>query len=500
MSVERHLPDEAATVRLGNDLAAALRAGDVVALHGDLGAGKSTLARAVIRALTGDPALDVPSPTFTLVQEYAARFPARHFDLYRVADASELDELGFDDAAADGLVLIEWPEKAEGRLPAEAIHIRLAEDGAGRAATVSGPPEALHRIARSLSIRDFLTRAGWGDATRAYLQGDASARAYESVAIAGERPRVLMNAPRQPDGPPIRDGLPYSRIAKLAESVTPFVAVDMLLRDAGFAAPAIHASDLDAGLLLIENLGAEPFLRDGQPVAERYAAAAQVLADMHAVDWPADIRVAPGVDYRVPVYDRGGAMAIETELLLDWYVPRVTGRAASPEQRADFAAAWDAVFARLETAEASLVLRDYHSPNLIWRDHLHGNDRVGILDFQDALIGPSAYDVASLAMDARVDISPELEAATVAAYCARRAAAGAFDRAAFAAAYAIMAAQRNSKILGIFVRLDQRDGKPHYLRHLPRIRAYLARALAHPALAPVAEAYRRLGIMDGQSS
>ena len=499
MPVERHLPDEAATTRLGNDLAGALKAGDVVALHGDLGAGKSTLARAVIRALTGDPALEVPSPTFTLVQEYAARFPVRHYDLYRLAEPSELDELGFDEAASDGLVLVEWPERAETRLPADAIHIGLAEEGPGRTAAISGPPEALARIARSLAIRDFLAQAGWAEADRAYLQGDASARAYESVAVAGEPPRVLMNAPRQPDGPPIRDGLPYSRIARLAESVTPFVAVDMLLRDAGFAAPAIHASDLDAGLLLIENLGAEPFLRDGEPVAERYAAAARVLADMHAVRWPADIRVAPGVGYRVPAYDRD-AMAIETELLLDWYVPRVTGHPATADQRADFAAAWDAVFTHLETAETSLVLRDYHSPNLIWRDHLHGNDRVGILDFQDALIGPSAYDVASLAMDARVDISPELEVATVAAYCARREASGAFDRAVFAAAYAIMAAQRNSKILGIFVRLDRRDGKPHYLRHLPRIRAYLARALAHPALAPVSEAYRRLGIVDGQVS
>src|SRR5690606_38746782 len=128
-----------------------------------------------------------------LVQEYAARFPVRHYDLYRLAEPSELDELGFDEAASDGLVLVEWPERAETRLPADAIHIGLAEEGPGRTAAISGPPEALARIARSLAIRDFLAQAGWAEADRAYLQGDASARAYESVAVAGEPPRVLMN-------------------------------------------------------------------------------------------------------------------------------------------------------------------------------------------------------------------------------------------------------------------------------------------------------------------
>ena len=116
------------------------------------------------------------------------------------------------------------------------------------------------------------------------------------------------------------------------------------------------------------------------------------------------------------------------------------------------------------------------------------------------MIGPSAYDVASLAMDARVTVPPELERATVDAYVAARQAAGPFDRAGFDEAYAIMAAQRNTKILGIFVRLDQRDGKPAYLKHLPRIRDYLGRAFAHPALAPLRDLYMRHGFIDGSRS
>jgi aminoglycoside/choline kinase family phosphotransferase len=186
----------------------------------------------------------------------------------------------------------------------------------------------------------------------------------------------------------------------------------------------------------------------------------------------------------MPDYDRG-AMMIEVELYLDWYLPAAADAPAAGTGRAAFISAWNTVLDRLAEAETGLVLRDFHSPNIIWRGERHGMDRLGVIDFQDALIGPTAYDVASLALDARVTIEPHLEEAIVEAYCRAREGAGPFDRARFEQAYAIMAAQRNSKLLGIFVRLDRRDGKPHYLKHLPRIRDYMARALRHPALAPV---------------
>jgi aminoglycoside/choline kinase family phosphotransferase len=142
------------------------------------------------------------------------------------------------------------------------------------------------------------------------------------------------------------------------------------------------------------------------------------------------------------------------------------------------------------------MMRDFHSPNIIWRGERQGHDRLGILDFQDALVGPTAYDIASLAMDARVTVPPEIEQATLEAYIAARHAAGAFDEEAFRETYAIMAAQRNSKILGIFVRLDRRDGKPDYLKHLPRIRGYLRRSLAHPAMAELRDFYTEHGLLE----
>ncbi|MCO6386905.1 tRNA (adenosine(37)-N6)-threonylcarbamoyltransferase complex ATPase subunit type 1 TsaE [Aliihoeflea sp. 40Bstr573] len=490
--IDRLLADEAATRQAGNDIAAALRQGDAVALHGDLGAGKTTLARAIIRSLAADADLEVPSPTFTLVQTYSGRLPVAHFDLYRIGDADEMQELGLDEALADGAALVEWPDKAGVYLPETTIHVKLLEDGLGRRMTIDGPEAAIARFERTFVIREFLDKADRQGAVRGYLAGDASARSYETVDRNGAY-EILMNAPRQPDGPPIRDGKPYSQIAHLAESVLPFVAIGEALRANGLCAPEIRATDLDAGLLLIEDLGRDIVLdADGKPIAERYHAAADVLATLHERQWPASAPLASGEAYVVPAYDRG-AMAIETELLIDWYLPFAAGRPATEAERRAFQAAWQALFDRLETAEKSLVLRDFHSPNIIWREEEAGTGRVGIIDFQDALIGPAAYDVASLAMDARVTISEVLEADIVNAYVEARGAA--FDRAGFDEAYAIMAAQRNSKIIGIFVRLDRRDGKPHYLKHLPRIRDYLERATRHEALAELRALYRSMKVL-----
>ncbi|ESY87486.1 chlorosome protein [Mesorhizobium sp. LNHC220B00] len=494
--LERLLADETQTARLGEDLALALRAGDVLALKGDLGAGKSTLARALIRALADDAGLEVPSPTFTLVQSYDTRVPVHHFDLYRLTSAAELDELGFEEALAQGAALIEWPERADGYLPKATVLIELVQHGEGRLARLSGQGVTFDRIARSLAMRGFLESAGWGQAQRRHFIGDASARSYEIVTLAGEAPRVLMNSPRLVLGPPVRDGKPYAVIAHTAQSVSAFVAIDRALLAAGVAVPRIDAQDLDQGFLLLEHLGSEGFLDgNGEPVAERYEAAAQLLAMMHGKAWPHRMEAAPGVVHDVPPFDRD-AMLIEADLLIDWYVPAISGEPASEALRSGYHKIWNALLERLQGSEYTLMLRDFHSPNIIWRGERSGLDRLGIVDVQDALIGPCAYDVASLAMDARVTMAPEIEKRTLDAYVAARHAAGGFDEERFLEAYAIMAAQRNSKILGIFVRLEKRDGKPYYLRHLPRIRDYLKRALSHPALADLRNFHSAHGLLE----
>jgi tRNA threonylcarbamoyl adenosine modification protein YjeE len=484
--------------RFAADFAMALEPGDCVLLQGDLGAGKTTFARAAIRALAAKGDIEVPSPTFTLVQTYDLRVPVAHFDLYRITDPAELDELGLDEVTAGGIALMEWPERGLGHLPHDAIRIVLTEDPdatEGRHVEVSGPDEFMKRLARSLALRDFLADCGWRDAVRHFLLGDASTRAYETVRM-GSDTAILMNAPRQPDGPPVRDGKPYSQIAHLAEDVTPFVAIAHLLAGKGFRAPEIHAFDLEKGIVLLEHLGDSGVIDDDRaPLADRYLAAVETLADMHALTWPREAAAGKAV-HRIPALDRD-AFLIETELMTDWFVPRARGRKLEDSEIEEFREIWTGLFEIVDSAEKAIVLRDFHSPNLIWNENAEGVSRVGLIDFQDALWGSTAYDVASVVQDARVDIPPGLQDRLLDHYCTRRKAGKTeFDEAAFRSAFAILAAQRATKILGIFVRLDERDCKPVYLKHIPRLQGYLRRDLRHPALGDLAEWYRKHGVLD----
>lgn len=485
--ISRLLANEDETRVLAMDLAMAVQPHDIVTLEGDLGSGKSTLARALIRAIAEDDRLEVPSPTFALVQPYdLKRLPVVHADLYRVSSHDEIAELGWDEVSDKALLLVEWPDRLGGALSGDRLEIELSlAPGRGpnaRNAVLTGHGAWAARLARMSALRGFLNNAGWGGSLRRHLQGDASSRSYERL-LDGQRRAVLMNAPRKPDGPPVKNGLPYSRIAHLAEDMVPFVAMAEGLRDIGLSTPEIEAVDLDQGFLIIEDLGADGVVKDGAPIAERYMAAVDALALIHARPRPATLGTPKGA-YTLPPYDRD-AMTIEVELLLDWYLPMKDARIPASEKYV-FLQRWNELFDEVAAAPQTWVLRDYHSPNLIWLAGREGVERVGLIDFQDAVMGPAAYDVASLLQDARITVPEELELQLLSRYAAaRRADDPAFDMAAFARLYAIMGAQRATKILGIFARLDKRDGKPQYLAHLPRIWAYLQRCLAHPALAKV---------------
>lgn len=484
------LADEHATHRLAVDLAAMLAPGDTVTLTGDLGAGKTTFARALIRRLASDRTLDVPSPTFTLIQTYdLPRFPVAHIDLFRISEASELAEIGLDDLTEKTMTLVEWPERAAGLLPEDRFDVALtASPQSGsrhREARITGYGACAPRAARIAAMRGFIERCGLAEADRKYMMGDASSRSYERFATGGHS-YVLMNAPRRADGPVIRDGKSYNAIAHLAEDVTPFIAMANALRSRGFSAPAILAADRAAGFLLIEDLGHEGIVAGTPPtpIEERYAAAADLLAALHGQRLPAIAPVESGIDYAIPGYDID-AMLIEAELLTDWYLP-MRGAPMSVTRKRDYIALWREALGPILREPATWVLRDYHSPNLLWLADRNNHARIGLLDFQDAVMGPAAYDLASLLQDARVDVPELTEIALLSRYAQARLAHDAgFDAPAFAQSYSTLAAQRASKILGIFARLDRRDGKPQYLRHIPRVWGYLQRSLEHPALAPL---------------
>jgi len=480
------LANETATAQLMADLALLVGPGDVITLSGDLGAGKTAAARAMIRYLASDEALEVPSPTFTLAQSYDSPFPIVHADLYRINDSSELEEIGLSPLPEGTLALIEWPERAADALPEDRIDIafshRPAFGSSARAAEFTGYGKAAVQVERLRALRQFLETSGMLEAQRERMPGDASTRSYARLHLDGTS--ILMNSPKRPDGPPIYNGKSYSAAVHLAEDVKPFVAIANGLRERGFSAPAIRHQDLDSGFLITEDFGQAGVVEGDppQPIVERYEAATDMLAALHRETLPDILLLTLESTHTIPLFDTE-ALLVEMGLMLEWYLP---DRGVEPDAdlRNEFIAMWRELLKKPAAAARTWVIRDFHSPNIIWLGDRSGILRVGIIDFQDAVLGPAAYDLVSLLQDARIDVPEALELTLLTRYIkARRVADANFDAASFAELYAIMSAQRNTRLLGTFARLNRRDGKPQYLRHQPRIWTYLTRSLAHPALA-----------------
>ncbi|MCL6251363.1 phosphotransferase [Altererythrobacter sp. KTW20L] len=298
-------------------------------------------------------------------------------------------------------------------------------------------------------LDSFVAAAGWPGAAVEPLPGDASFRRYFRLRQGGGETAMLMHAP-----PPHEDPGPFLHVGKW-------------LLDHGMRAPAILAEDAAAGLVLIEDFGNDR-MRDWLDVnpaaeADTYSAAIDALVDLH--------RCPPGpfAPYDMPTYLR------EVRLFTEWFCPA----AGIAVHEAAHDAAWEQALAPLLDRQQPgvTVLRDYHAENIML---LPDSDQ-GLIDFQDALVGHPAYDLVSLLQDARRDVSLELEAAMLEHYLSRVDAGPQFI-----ADYALLGAQRNAKIVGIFTRLWQRDGKPRYLSLIPRVWEAMERDLAHPALAPVA--------------
>jgi len=311
---------------------------------------------------------------------------------------------------------------------------------------------------RARAIAEFLDAAGWAGAERRLLAADASFRRYERLWHDGTS-RVLMDAP-----PP-------------RENVRAFDQIARTLIDLGLSAPRPLEVDAAAGLMLLEDLGDRTFTRalaENVDEATLYRLAIDVLIALHR-HWQPDPEAAPAS------YDDARLLQ-EVRLLPDWFLPALRGAPTPEPVREAYIEAWRAVLGRVRAGPDCLVLRDYHVDNLMLLEGREGVAACGLLDFQDAVIGPPAYDVVSLLEDARRDIGAGVAAEMLARYLE---AFPELDRAGFMESYAVLGAQRAAKIVGIFTRLSRRDGKDQYLRHIPRVWRILTAGLEHPVLAPV---------------
>ncbi len=310
---------------------------------------------------------------------------------------------------------------------------------------------------RAKIIAAFLAETGWGNAIRNPLAGDASARRYERLKNPDGTTAVLMDAP------------PES-----GENILPFVQISRHLSTHGFSAPKIYAENAVTGLILLEDLGDDLFTRviSANPQSETplYQAACDVLLKLHQADCP------PLTVFDPPL------MAEQAGLVFTSYQQRITGQ-QMPETLTTFKSVIKDLLNEHSDAKPVMILRDYHAENLLWLPDRAGVARVGLLDFQDAVIGHPAYDLVSLLQDIRRTVSSEAETATIRHYIKQ----SGVNEASFKTAYAVLGVQRNLRILGVFARLATDYGKPHYINLIPRVWDHVARGLQHPALSQLAD-------------
>lgn len=312
---------------------------------------------------------------------------------------------------------------------------------------------------REPEIIQFLNRHDWEKAEIWPIPGDASFRHYARVIHDGKRQRaILMDAPPE------------------KEEVTPFLNVRAYLHGRGYSAPALIAADEKAGFLLLEDFGDQSFTRLIREMPERegklYHLATEALLKLRhdgLGGYPA-----------IPEYDHA-LLLREVMLMAEWMLPEILPEKDSEQALPSWKALWEGQLHKVNLKPEVLVHRDYHADNLFWLEGRQGMQAVGMLDFQDAVLGRAAYDLVSLLEDARRDVDKGVVRECIAYYLAQ----SMTDKETFMREYAFFGSQRNAKILGIFTRLYRRDGKPRYLGLMTRVWQHFEQDISHPALTEV---------------
>lgn len=340
---------------------------------------------------------------------------------------------------------------------------------------------------RHAAIEQFLSQAGWQSANRAAISGDASSRSYTRLHL-NEKTAILMNTPPAEETascppnatPDERFALGYNAIARLAgPNLHAFISISKTLREAGLSAPEIFNADTDEGLAIIEDLGDNLFVNAVTSQTD------EITLYQNAIDALIQLRdMSPSppmtADFQMLHYDET-AMLAEVSLLTDWYWPHARGSRPSAAIVSEYQKIWKTLLSSL-TPPRAIVLRDFHAENLLWIPSRQGVARVGIIDFQDGLIGHYGYDLVSLLEDARRDVTPALASKMLDYYCKKAKLFADFDESRLRGEFAILGAQRNAKILGIFARLINRDKKDRYQEFIPRVQSYFRNNLDHPDL------------------
>lgn len=460
----KYLPDAASTDSLAQSLAPYLMPGDVLALTGHLGAGKSHFARALIIAL-GSQQKHLPSPTFTLMQNYDdTRIPVAHVDFYRLGDPSEADELALDPFINHGLALIEWADNAPHVCPERTLRVEIEDKDSdtqnGRQITFKSADESwgkrfgffmpeLQRPVTEKGRSQFVQNVtGKKGQVISAVSADASFRSYWRVRD-GETSYVLMDAP-----PPMEDLAPFVKMANYLEGI-------------GIYAPHIYHQDADKGYLLLEDFGNKTVLdaiQDGADALPLYESAVDVL-----------VKIAQSNPASVP-RQASAQWQDEACLFTDWFLPVSTGHATHTADRRMFRSLISGLINAMPKLPETTMLKDYHCQNLMVIEGREEEESLGVLDFQDARRGTVAYDMASLLYDVRHRVPGHFHAILLQRFADSYGQGLDVDE--LAKGVRLIATENLLRIAGVFTRLAHRDGKTQYLDYVPLIWQYLDKLLA----------------------
>ncbi|MDB4225408.1 MAG: tRNA (adenosine(37)-N6)-threonylcarbamoyltransferase complex ATPase subunit type 1 TsaE [Alphaproteobacteria bacterium] len=471
------------TEALAKEVSLILQKGDFISLIGELGSGKTTLTKYIVNSVC-EHNQEVTSPTFNLSQTYPTqRCPITHYDLYRIEDYADLEEIGFNEALEEGVVIIEWAEKFSDELPKDRLQIKIEDNGRNkRIIHITGYGSWEKRLKRNIHLNSFIAQCNLEVVDRNWMKGDASERSYQRI-ITNNNSYVVMNHNQRKN---------KQNPTKLAEGLEAFILINYHLENLGVKVPKIIKIDRKNSFLLLEDLGNIQYSQidlSGNDTFDYYLPAVESLVLIQNF-YPKKSLEHDGMKHILNSYDNNIYLE-EVKLLTNWYWPYKKSTLCKANAYNEYISIWLALISKISQS-SSLTLRDFHSPNLLWVDNEKGLRRCGIIDFQDALIGHPLYDVISLTQDARIDINKELETQILNYYIELKYSESPKDlRADIMQDYYIIATQRCFKILGVFARLAMSNNSPEYLLHMPRIIGYIERNFENEILRDLKEWFER---------
>ena len=463
--ISRNLSD---LEELAKELTPLLTQGCLMTLNGQIGTGKTTLAKLLINNLTQTPHEDIVSPTFNLYHTYSSdNLEIAHYDFYRIESEMELLEIDLSESLTDKVCIIEWANKFKDLLPKDRIEISIKFIKNEREYIIRPLGKFREVVSSRNKIENFLCDLDINFTELQRLPGDASKRKYYRV-TGSNNTMILMDAAQKSD---------IKSKTGLTNGIDDFIKIQEYLDSIDVRVPKLIETNKIDNIILEEDLGEYCYkdILTKENYQELYDPAIQTLIHISNIKHPKNISMNSNPHY-IKEFDLDIYLN-EAEIFIDYYWPFVNGNLCSVDKKQEFRDIMGELYSNL-THDKTLMLRDFHSPNLLFLDNENAFRKCAVIDFQDALFGHPLYDLVSLINDARITIDVYQEKYLIELYKKDFSFHNVqFDSSSFMQQYHILGVQRSIKILGIFARLAILENNKDYIVHMPRVISYIKRTM-----------------------